>query len=196
MSTEMGANSKAEHQVVTSAQKCFLLSIPMELRLMILEQVLNESNQDCCQSLHFGNRGWCPPPILRTCHQLRLEGLPEWGSMKGSFDCQNLSAADMIARDRWASEIEKYYHINITTRTGQSIWVTNPTDNEAAIVNLRSWLQHFHSSGRDGMFLESDIDEKFVFAFENAPWYPVPGSFDPTILVWSVCTPLSCKALY
>lgn len=194
----MGADSSIEHNEAMMIQKSFLLSIPLELRFRILQEVFDQATHPCCKTLHLDNRGWCPPPILQTCHQLRREGLPAWFSMEGSFDCHDLNVVGLIARDRWAFDLQEHYQIDIASRVFPNIHINKkPTNNEAVISNLKSWLHYFYWSGRFGVFLDSDVDDDFkIAAREDMHRYGVKLSFDPTDLVWLVCPHSYCDPLY
>lgn len=140
-----------------------LLTLPLELRLEILQLVLSERST-CKYSgvlyLDGSTNAWLPPPILQTCRRLRLDGMIPLLSLPIHFKISNLHAARLINYHAWLALMRSYYPDEKDALFGPNrkarIWLPEISDRSAASNNLWQWLHAFYKEAAPGYFLASD----------------------------------------
>lgn len=158
-----------------------ILRLPIKLRAMILEQVFLDTGTWTPEGrLSFVNGGWAPPPILQTCKELRTQGIPMWLKLPGVFHLHDYHSKDIINREKWAVEMEKYFNGKPDcANLGVQICGWGTRDKVLETKNLLAWAEFFFETGACGVFPSGDVDDE-VKAKEQV-WWPVSEAFPATM---------------
>jgi hypothetical protein len=132
-----------------------LLGLPLELRLMILDFVFAELPRDEHGDLIGHANGWVPPPILQSCQQLRIEGLPNFLSNDMAFEVCDFDIEQIRTAQSWARNVSKYYKLKVRSAIVSYVFPTR--NKESAHTNLWSWLAGFYFEDLHALFHAEDI---------------------------------------
>ena len=133
-----------------------LLNLPAELRLQILEEVL--TNAGCTGTLLDGaHGGFLPPPLLRTCHAFRRDGLKIiTEDTDFNFEIDDYDPTDLIRFDAWQHDVYPYYGISVDCQMVLHS-VHLPNDLDRARDCLWIWLEEFYQKDLHFTFLQKDF---------------------------------------
>lgn len=137
-----------------------LLSLPMELRVMIIDSVFAQSAtiiRGDSTRLDGARRHWVPPPILRTCRQLRFDGLPAFREKAVHFDMLNFDVKDLLAYYAWLTMVRKAYPKNARfskKKTNTFIKLRTTANDAAAQRNLWLWIEAYFQGDAPGYFVD------------------------------------------
>lgn len=154
----MARHSSKTGAAVAVVSPSHLLGLPTELRVMILKLLCDTiPRNDGC--LRGSDGHWLPPPIMQTCHQLRIDGLPIFIKLEPLFTIVDFAMDVVCLREQWCRMIESYYDLNCTA-VGSTILVLRPSSMELALPNLEAWLREFYLNNMPGLLLRNDFPDK------------------------------------
>lgn len=141
-----------------------LLALPLELRLQIIEFTFTElaiDSRNNRPALAGHQKAWIPPPILRSCRQLRLDGMKSFLAIDLVFELRNFDAKQMLAHYEWETMMQRHYPTSKLLHECEARTSIRPiaiTDVSAAKDNIWVWIEAFFCNRAPGYFRQQDDD--------------------------------------
>jgi hypothetical protein len=133
-----------------------LLTLPTELRLMILEEVFKDSPYFIGDKLMIDG-SQAPPAVLRCCRQLRNEGMATYLHIWKRFTVEDLNAEEMAVYCSWAIAMQEYYGLRRKLRVyAIMLEFRSNTTNETLRANAMKWLRAFYHDMSPGLLRDED----------------------------------------